>query len=220
MKPEIAEARGKRILIAAELEENRRLSTSIVKQLCSTDEIVGEKKYKDTFFFTPSHTLILYTNHLPGVGANDLGIRRRLIIVPFNAVIQEEDDVKNYADVLFQESGPAILSWIIEGAQRVISSEFKLRQPTVVLDAISEFWDRNNWLRHFIEEMCAEGEGLLQPSGQLYQVYQQYCRQTAQPVHSTTDFYHALELEGFTRRRTMEGSFVSGLCLNDSPSGT
>ena len=55
-----------------------------MKQLCSTDEIQAEKKYKAPFHFVPSHTLVLYTNHLPKVGANDDGIWRRLIVIPFN----------------------------------------------------------------------------------------------------------------------------------------
>lgn len=41
--------------IAAGLEEGTRLNTSIVKQLCSTDAVFAEKKYKDPFSFTPSH---------------------------------------------------------------------------------------------------------------------------------------------------------------------
>ena len=68
VKPELAEAKGKRLLIASELEEGMRLNTSTVKQLCSTDEIFAEKKYKDPFSFKPSHTLVLYTNHLPKDG--------------------------------------------------------------------------------------------------------------------------------------------------------
>ena len=43
VRPELAEVKGKRLLIASELEEGTRLSTSIVKQLCSTDEISAEK---------------------------------------------------------------------------------------------------------------------------------------------------------------------------------
>ncbi len=49
VKPELAEAKGKRLIIAAELEEGMRLNTSVVKQMCSTDEIFAEKKYKDPF---------------------------------------------------------------------------------------------------------------------------------------------------------------------------
>jgi hypothetical protein len=73
VKPELAEAKGKRMIIAAELEEGMRLNTSNVKQLCSTDEIYAEKKYKAPFSYVPTHTLVLYTNHLPRVGAIDQG---------------------------------------------------------------------------------------------------------------------------------------------------
>ena len=49
VKPELAETKGKRLLIAAELKEGMRLNTSVVKQFCTTDEIYAEKKYKDPF---------------------------------------------------------------------------------------------------------------------------------------------------------------------------
>ena len=52
VKPELAEAKGKRLIIAAELEEGMRLSTANVKQLSSTDEIYAEKKYKDCLLYT------------------------------------------------------------------------------------------------------------------------------------------------------------------------
>jgi len=77
VKPELAEAKGKRMIIAAELEEGMRLNTSNVKQLCSTDEIYAEKKYKAPFSYVPTHTLVLYTNHLPRVGAIDQGTLQR-----------------------------------------------------------------------------------------------------------------------------------------------
>lgn len=111
VKPELAEARGKRLLIAAETEEGVRLSTSNVKQLASTDKIAAEKKFKAPFSFTPSHSLVLYTNHLPRVGAMDAGIWRRLIVIPFTATIAGDADIKNYADYLFEHAGGAILAW-------------------------------------------------------------------------------------------------------------
>ncbi len=60
VKPELAEAKGKRLIIAAELEEGMRLNTSVVKQMCSTDEIFAEKKYKDPFPYAEPHPRALY----------------------------------------------------------------------------------------------------------------------------------------------------------------
>ena len=135
VKPELAEARGKRLLIAAETEEGVRLSTSNVKQLASTDKIAAEKKFKDPFSFTPSHSLVLYTNHLPRVGAMDEGIWRRLIVIPFTATITGAADVKNYADHLFTHAGGAILAWIMEGARLIHAENYHLTPPACVLEA-------------------------------------------------------------------------------------
>lgn len=69
IKPELTEAKGKRLLIAAEMQEGARLNDSTFKQLCSTDDMFAEKKYKNPFSFTPYHTLVLYTNHLLRISA-------------------------------------------------------------------------------------------------------------------------------------------------------
>lgn len=144
VKPEMAELRGKRMVIAAELEGGMRLSNSVIKQLCSTDEVGGEKKYKDPFKFVPTHQLILYTNHLPKVGSSDEGIWRRLIVIPFNAQFEGKSDIKNYTDYLVANAGPAILKWIIEGAKKVIAKDYKPVEPKCVRDAKKEYREQNN----------------------------------------------------------------------------
>ena len=119
IKPEMAEMKGKRLLLAAESQEGARLNDSIIKQLCSTDDVFAEKKYKDPFSFKPCHTLVLYTNHLPRVSANDDGIWRRLIVIPFNAKITGNDDIKNYSEHLFDNAAESVLGWIKIGRAHV-----------------------------------------------------------------------------------------------------
>lgn len=213
VKPELAEAKGKRLLIAAELEEGMRLSTSNVKQLCSTDEIYAEKKYKDPFSYIPTHTLVLYTNHLPKVGALDAGTWRRLIVIPFNAVIDGNSDIKNYADYLYKKCGGAILSWIIEGAKRVIANDYKIVKPQVVENAIRQYKDNNDWLSQFLDECCEIDKSYTAKSGEFYNTYRSYCMQMGEYTRSTTDFYTAIEQAGFEKRRTRTGILVFGLRL-------
>lgn len=213
VKPELAEAKGKRIIIAAELEEGMRLNTSNVKQLCSTDEIYAEKKYKDPFSFVPSHTLVLYTNHLPKVGAIDAGTWRRLIVIPFNAKIEGSSDIKNYADYLFNKSGGAILKWIMTGAKRVIEKDYHIVKPAVVDAAIQKYKDNNDWLSQFLDECCEVGSGLIAKSGEVYNAYRSYCMQVGDYIRSTTDFYTALECAGFERKRNKSARLILGLQL-------
>ena len=211
VKPEMAELKGKRLVIAAELEEGMRLNTSVVKQLCSTDEVSAEKKYRDPFRYTPTHTLVLYTNHLPRVGANDEGTWRRLIVIPFNAKIEGKADIKNYADYLAEKAGGAVLSWIIEGAKKVIERNFKLSIPQCVSDAIAHYRENNDWLSMFIEDCCEVDPSYTQKSGELYQEYRAYCARTGEYTRSTTDFYTGLDTAGFEKRKLKNGNYIVGI---------
>ena len=213
VKPEMAELKGRRLIIASEMEEGMRLNTAVVKQLCSTDEIQAEKKYKDPFQFVPSHTLVLYTNHLPKVGANDDGIWRRLVVIPFNAHIVGDTDIKNYADHLFENAGPAILAWIIEGAQKTVAQNFKTDPPQCVKDAVQAYREDNDWLGRYIDECCEVDLSYQEKSGEFYQQYRAYCIQNGEYIRSTTDFYSAVDKAGFIRRKTNKGMFVHGVQL-------
>ena len=214
-RPEAAELKGKRLIIASEMEEGMRLNTAMVKQLCSTDEIQAEKKYKDPFHFIPSHTLVLYTNHLPKVGATDDGIWRRLIVIPFNAKITGKSDIKNYADYLFEKAGPSIMTWIIQGAQAAIQADFHTVLPKVVEEAIEKYRESSDWLGQFIEARCDIDRSYFEKSGELYQQYRFQCMQNGEYIRSTTDFYGAIEKAGYVRRKTSKGSFIWGLKLRE-----
>ena len=216
VKPELAEAMGKRLLIAAELEEGMRLNTSNVKQLCSTDEIYAEKKYQAPFAYTPSHTLILYTNFLPRVGAIDEGTWRRLIVVPFNAVIEGSSDIKNYSDYLFENAGPAILAWVMDGSKRVIEKDYHLDMPKAVEDVTKGYREGSDWLSQFLEECCVLGDDLEERSGAVYDEYRSYSLRIGEFARSTTEFYSAIKNRGIKRHRTKKGSFLTGIKLKDN----
>ena len=217
VKPEMAELKGKRLVIAAELEEGMRLNTSMIKQLCSTDEIFAEKKYKDPFRFIPSHTLVLYTNHLPKVGASDDGTWRRLIVIPFNAKIEGSSDIKNYTDYLVKNCGEYVLQWIIEGAEQVIANGFDIPLPACVKAAIRSYRDNNDWLNNFLTECCEVNTGYWEKSGCLYQEYREYCVSNGEWTRSTTDFYAALDQAGYAKVKRQSGMYIHGLKLKPGP---
>lgn len=213
IKPELAEARGKRLLIAAETEEGMRLSTSNVKQLASTDQITAEKKYKDPFAFTPSHTLVLYTNHLPRVGAMDTGIWRRLIVIPFEAKIEGNADVKNYAEYLYEHAGGAVLAWVMEGARAIHAEDYHLTPPRQVIEASKAYRDDNDWFSQFLEDQCETGECLSERAGDLYQTYRAWAQATSGWARPMIDFNAATEQAGYVRKKTKTGIRVLGLAI-------
>lgn len=215
IKPEMAEVKGKRLLIAAEMQEGARLNDSTVKQLCSTDDVFAEKKYKDPFSFKPCHTLVLYTNHLPRVSASDDGIWRRLIVIPFNAKIEGKADIKNYGEYLYENAGESILAWIIEGAKKVIALDYQIPVPDCVTKAIDEYRSQNDWFGHFLDEKCDVDESFKESSSALYQAYRNYSLDCNEYVRSTADFYFALEKAGFERLTLNRKRYFKGLKIHD-----
>ena len=210
--PEFAELRGKRLVIAAELEEGLRFDTAVIKKLCSTDPVHAEAKYKAPFSFIPSHTLVLFTNHLPRVGTSDRGTWDRMIVIPFNAKLRGGDDeVMNYGKYLFDHAGGAALQWMIDGARRFIEADFRIELPDCVRAAVDAYRAENDWLRLFLDECCEIGPKYRQPGGALYQKYREYCAQTGEYARHSTDFSHALQDAGFALRRVARGMCYFGL---------
>lgn len=210
---EYAELRGKRLVIAAELEDGMRLDTAIVKKLCSTDPVHAEKKYKAPFSFIPSHTVVLYTNHLPDVAVLDSGTWRRLVVIPFNAVIDSQSEIKNYTDYLYENAGGAVMKWLVEGAYKYIKAGHKLPQPDIVTQAIEQYRRENDWINNYISERCIVDRTFKQPSGKLYEDYRNYCKSIGESAKSNASFNRALEEKGFHRHKESSGSYIYGLRL-------
>lgn len=210
--PEMAELRGRRFVIAAELEEGKRLDTGVVKQLCSVDVIRGEKKYKDPFDFVPSHTIVLYTNHLPKVGTNDKGTWDRLVVVPFNARFRgKKGEIFNYGDHLFEHAGGAILTWIIEGARKFIAAHYRIEQPECVKQAIREYRQQNDWFNNFIDDRCEIGGNFTEGAQAMYLNYRSYCDEVGDYKRSAAEFKNEMLKAGYQWHKSKTGAAYYGI---------
>ena len=203
--------KGKRIIISSESEQGARLNDGMVKQLCSTDKIKGEKKFKDEFDFIPSHTLILYTNHLPKVSAGDDGIWRRLKVIVYLNKFEGNDDTKNFSDVLFESSRGYILKWVMEGAKIVIDNKFHIEEPKVVLDACKRYKNDNDWLKQFIDECCAVEKKAKISAGDLYSAYVRYALARNEYKRPGNDFRKAMEAAGYRTTHPHNKVFYHGI---------
>ena len=205
--------KGKRIIISSESEQGARLNDGMVKQLCSTDKIKGEKKFKDEFDFIPSHTLILYTNHLPKVSAGDDGIWRRLKVIVYLNKFEGGDDTKNFSDVLFESSRGYILKWVMEGAKIVIDNKFHIEEPKVVLDACKRYKNDNDWLKQFIDECCVVEKKAKISASDLYSAYVRYALARNEYKRPGNDFRKAMEAAGYEITHPHNKVFYHGIRL-------
>ena len=193
----LATLRGRRLVITGELEEHQRLSVATLKQLASTDRLVIEEKFKQPETVKQTHTLVLFTNHLPRVGSTDNGTWRRLIVVPFNATIPAGTGIQNYADMLAKEAGGAILTWAIEGAVNFVRNGFRLDIPEVVEEATEAYKAMENWLDSFINERCIREPNARVGAADLYREYREWAESTGDYVRRLNDFTATMEAAGY-----------------------
>ena len=210
-----AQLRGMRLTITSELEEAQRMSASLLKRLTSRDKISARPLYHEPITFTPSHTLILHTNHLPRIGTSDDGTKRRITIAPFTHVIPPEKKIMDFASVLIREEGPAILGWMIEGAVRFYKADMKLEKPECVRAATEAYLASEDKIGRFIEECCVVNEKAHQPSGAVFRAYKQWCEEQNIWAGSAPSFSMEMEKRGHAVRKESKGRFFTTVELLD-----
>jgi putative DNA primase/helicase len=73
------------------VEEGRRLSEGLVKQLTGGDTVRARFMRRDHFSITPTWLILYAVNHKPVVRGTDHAIWRRLLLVPFTVTISEPE---------------------------------------------------------------------------------------------------------------------------------
>lgn len=210
----LATLRGRRLVVTGELEEHQRLSVATLKQIGSTDTLTIEEKYKSPEDVKPSHTLCLFTNHLPRVGSTDHGTWRRITVVPFLHKVSSQTDVLNYAEVLAEQAGGVILSWIIEGAVNFCRNKFKLEIPAAVTAVTENYRKQEDWLSNFIDECCVREGNARAGARELYTRYRGWAESSGEYVRRENDFSTALETAGYQRITPQNRKMWVGLRLD------
>jgi putative DNA primase/helicase len=149
-----AALRGKRLAISYETGAGASLDEATVKRLSSDDEIPARSPYGRPFVFTPSHTLILVTNHRPVVPSQDDGTWRRLVLIPFAHQVPDDQVDEDLKPKLLAEA-PAILAWIVQGAVDYL--RVGLGTCDAVAEASAAYRTDCDILGRFIEDCCVIG---------------------------------------------------------------
>ena len=151
--PHLSRLLGRRLAIAQEMPENRKMNESLVKSITGGDRIAARELYKDIFQFTPTHKLWISGNHKPRISGTDDGIWRRLRIVPFTVTIPEAKR-RNLSDIMdeFKRHLPGILQWAVLGA--MMWYQQGLRSCGAVDRATSEYRGEEDAVARFVGDRC------------------------------------------------------------------
>jgi putative DNA primase/helicase len=159
------------MVIGSEIDEGTRLAEARVKHMTGGDRQVGRFLYSDSFEFQPTHKLWLFGNHKPDIRGTDIGIWRRMRLIPFTVQIADsEKDPQLGAKLLGELSG--ILNWAIEGC--AAWQKQGLGTPSVVKTATAAYQDEEDDLGQFVKDQCVVGRDNEIAKTDLYMVYRDW----------------------------------------------
>ncbi len=203
---DIARLKGARLVTTVEPREGARLNEGLLKQLTGGDKVTAAAKYENEFEFLPEFKLWMGTNHKPYIRGTDVGIWRRIHLIPFTVQIPEEKRDKQLRYKLRQEL-PGILAWAVDGC--LLWQREGLRPPASVLAASKEYKTEMDVLSTFLEECCEDGGEV--SAGDLYKAYSTWAKEGNEYEMSSTKFGREMQ-KRYQRRRT-NGVFYIGLHL-------
>lgn len=142
----IADLYGKRFAADLETDTDARLNETLIKRLTGGDDLKARRLYEDFWEFTPTHKLVLATNHEPTVLGTDTAIWSRLKLIPFDVSFEGRED-RTLTETLQKESC-GILRWMVEGCDMWLKQG--LGEPAVVQKATADYRSEQNEVARFV----------------------------------------------------------------------
>jgi len=192
---ELATLFGKRVVTCSEVPESQVFDEALIKDLTGGERISTRHMGEDFWEYEPTHHLWLQGNYKMQIVGTDGGIWRRVLLIPWEVSIPEEErDLQLGAKL--QKELPGILAWAVRGC--LMWQKDRLVIPAKVHNASLQYRRESDmpgeFLRLFLE---FEPEGRISKRG-LRQKYEQWCEDLGAKPIGAHKMSHRLKNMGCT----------------------
>lgn len=181
---------GKLVNIGDDIGEDFIIDTSVFKKLVTGERMTVEQKGKDPFQFNNYSKLLFSANKIPRMKDSTGAVKRRLVIIPFDAKFSPDDEDYNpyiIDKLLSTESIEYLIKLGIEGLKRILKNK-KFTEPEKVKEQMREYELSNNPILGFFQEMTDLDAFINNPTKNLYLRYSEYCAENDLNPLGNTEF--------------------------------
>jgi putative DNA primase/helicase len=197
---EIANLMGVRLAVASELAEGQSWNEARIKSLTGDENMSGRFVRQDFFQFPRTHKLVVAGNNRPALRSVDDAMRRRLLLVPFDAHFAGDQADPDMPAKLRAEA-PAILAWAVRGALAWQSGG--LCPPAEVTGATEDYLLAQDTLGEWIAQACDTSDHEAEtPSSELYTAFHRWKERRGERAPSTVRFSSQLQARFRKERRS------------------
>ena len=209
---DLARLQNKRVTLIPEYDESKKVSEALIKNATGGDLITCRFLYCEPIEFVPKFKIIMATNHKPVIEGSDLGIKRRVVFIPFDYTIPLEQQNPNLMEELEKEY-PAILSWIVEGAHQWFQEGLNI--PQSIADDTKDYLEENDVLDRFLKEVCYVSNAVESTqSSLLFEHFQTWTEANNEFGLSQKVFSQKLIEKGYRRIEKNHRMFFSGVSID------
>ncbi len=219
-KQNIASINGKRLNYCSEIQTKEfGQNADALKALISGEPFEVRLVYINNFTARNIPLLMANANRMPDIKDFSHGLSRRLIILPFENIIEERNQNKQLARELKKEY-PAILNWMLAGRRRLIAHDYQFTITKRLQELIDEKVAENSSVLSFMKAkdynrtiLDLEHEIRWLQAQKLYFSYVTWCANEGVPPEKPKKFFTTLKEAGFANRKirdcTVYGVYLS-----------
>ena len=207
---DIARLKSARFVTSEEPTEGVRLNEGLLKQLTGGSKVTCRFLYGDEFEYTPEFKIWIATNHKPVIRGTDIGIWRRIKLIPFEVNIPADKVDKNLKYKLRKEF-PQILRWIVDGCRKWMQDG--ITEPSCVMSAVREYKQEMDLLAGFIEQ-CIEIDYNCKdkvPARDLFRAYSIWAKENNEYEMSSKKFFTEISKKLPEKGRDSRGVFYKNI---------
>lgn len=213
-KRNIASLNGKRLNYASETGQfTIDGSSGVLKALISGEPVEARALYGNNFTAYDIPLIMINCNRLPQLKDFSQGMRRRLMVIPFNVEIPRSKQNKMLSYELRAEY-PAIFNWAMAGRTIFLGEGCHLPESEVLEEIVEDyqmegsgilsFMAANGYLRR--DRQATDAVPVWWRLSRIYTEYKVWCHRTGEDAQCMRSASQMLREYGYKRRRTGNGT--------------
>ena len=211
---DIARLKSSRMVTSEEPTEGVRLNEGLVKQLTGGGKITCRFLFGDEFEYSPEFKIWIATNHKPIIRGTDVGIWRRIRLIPFEVNIPA-DKVDKHLKYKMREEMPQIMKWAVDGC--IKWQKEGLGMPDCVKKSTDEYKSEMDLLATFMESCVnidyTEKKGI--PANELYSIYVAWATENKEYIMTSRKFFGEIGKKIPEKTRVSSGILYKNISLTD-----
>jgi putative DNA primase/helicase len=157
-------------------EISDRCDTDLLKMMASGEPIEARRLYHDAYVMRDYARLAFNANVLPRDAEHTTGFFRRFLIVPFDQTISEDEKDPQLARKIIESELSGVFNWVMAGLRRLRTQKHFTRCAAAD-KALADYRMESDSAAGFLEDGGWQASDEHRTGkGELYQLYQEYCR--------------------------------------------